>query len=162
MPGSHAALSTNSDNRLRADAAVLIQEQLRHLGIDARVELLEFNTLMTRNEAHDFDATIGAWGIDTSLDLKYALHSESIEEGYNYGCYSNVEVDRLIDRARRQADPESAKPILHRVQRILHEEQPYTFLWEPMRLYGIGSRVHGAEPNALSAYFNLEEWQVSP
>ena len=60
----------------------------------------EFNTLLEMNLSHQFDATLGAWGIDTSLDLKYAFHSDSIDQGYNYGGYHNVEVDRLIDVAR--------------------------------------------------------------
>ncbi|MEE9562028.1 MAG: ABC transporter substrate-binding protein, partial [Thermoanaerobaculia bacterium] len=65
-------LSTNTDSRIRVDAAVMIQEQLRRVGIDARVRRMEFNTLVDKNLEHDFDATLGAWGIDTSLDLTYA------------------------------------------------------------------------------------------
>lgn len=155
-------LETNGDNRVRADAAVMIQDQLQRIGVDARVALAEFNSLWDRHERHEVDAIIGAWGIDTSLDLKYAFHTNSIDHGKNYGCYSNPEVDDLIDRARRQADPAAAAPLLHRIQRILHEEQPYTFLWEPVRLYGMAKRLRDASPNASSAYFNLEEWWLAP
>ncbi|MFQ5527266.1 MAG: ABC transporter substrate-binding protein [Thermoanaerobaculia bacterium] len=155
-------LSTNGDNRLRADAAVLIQEQLRQVGVDAQVALVEFNRLNDDNAAHDFDATIGAWGIDTSLDLTYAFHSDSIDNGYNYGCYSNAEVDKEIEVARRQREPLEAQTHLARVQQLIHEEQPYTFLWEPMRLYGLSSQLRDAEPNQLSAFFNLEEWWLAP
>lgn len=155
-------LATNGDNQTRADAVVLIQAQLRRVGIDAQVSLLEFNSLWERHQDHGVDAILSAWGIDTSLDLKYAFHTESIENGKNYGCYSNPEVDELIARARRQARPETAAPLLHRIQQILHEEQPYTFLWEPMRLYGVSKRLQNAQPNPLSAYFNLEEWWLTP
>lgn len=153
-------LATNGDNRTRADAAVIIQEHLRRIGVEARVSLLEFNALWDRHERHEVDAMIGAWGIDTSLDLKYAFHTDSIADGKNYVCFSNPEVDRLIALARRQAEPEAAGPLLHRIQGILHEEQPYTFLWEPMRLYGVSGRIANAQPNPLSAYFNLEEWRL--
>ena len=155
-------LTTNGDNRLRADAAVLIQEQLRSIGVDAQVVLLEFHRLVANNAEGDFDATIGAWGIDTSLDLKYAFHTYAIENAHNYVCYSNAEVDRGIDLARRQLEPSQARPYFDLVQEILHREQPYTFLWEPMRLYGVSHRLREAKPNQLSAYFNLEEWWLAP
>lgn len=155
-------LSTNGDNRIRADAAVLIQEQLQRIGVEARVNLVEFNRLVDDVRAHNFDATIGAWGIDTSLALRYAFHTDAIEDAHNNGCYSNETVDRAIELARKQREPIGAKPHLDRVQQILHHEQPYTFLWEPMRLYGVSRRVRDAEPNQLSAYFNLEEWWLAP
>ena len=92
-------LSTNTDSRIRVDAAVMIQEQLRRVGIDARVQRMEFNTLVDKNLEHDFDATLGAWGIDTSLDLTYAFHTDSIDNGYNFGGFVDPEVDRLLDQA---------------------------------------------------------------
>jgi len=153
-------LSTNSDNQVRLDAAMMIQSQLAEIGVDARVLGLEFNTLVDRNIEHDFDATIGAWGIDTTLDLRYAFHSSSRDSGYNYGCFSDPEVDRLIGEIRRQPTFELARPLLHDLQRIIHEQQPYTFLWEPRRTDGAAIRLRGLAPNLLSAYYNLEEWWV--
>ncbi len=156
-------LSTNGDNRLRADAAVMIQEQLRRIGVDAQVSLLDLNRMIEDNKTHGFDATIAAWGIDTSLDVKHQFHTDSIGSGgSNYGCYSNAELDQTIDLARRQREPSDAQPYFDRLQEILHEEQPYTFLWEPMRLYGVSTRLRDASPNQLSAYFNLEEWWLAP
>lgn len=154
-------ITTNAGNTLRADALVLIQEQLARVGIDAHPRLLEMNTLVQANLAHDFDATLGAWGIDTTLDLSYAFHSDSIEDGYNYGGYSDPEVDRLLDEISGLATPEAAKPLLVEVQRILHRDQPYTFLWEPMRIVGVRNRLRDAHPNPLYTYFGLEEWWLS-
>lgn len=155
-------LSTNADSRLRVDAAVMIQEQLRKAGIEARVRQMEFNTLIDKNIAHEFDATIGAWGIDTSLDLSYAFHSDSIEDGYNFGMYSNSEVDRLIEEARTLSDLQRLAPIVREIQHHLHQDQPYTFLWEPRRLIGARNRLQHAQPNPLNSYFHLEEWWLSP
>ncbi len=154
-------LSTNSGNQVRADAAVMIKTDLARIGVDVRLRQLEFNTLIQSNEAHDFDATIGAWSIDTSLDLKYAFHSDSIENGHNYGCYVNAELDELIDDAKTQVDIVDAVPLLHRAQEILHQEQPYTFLWEPTRLNGVSRSLRGAQPNPLSAYFRIEDWWLA-
>lgn len=155
-------LSTNADNRLRMDAAQIIQQQLAAVGVDARPVGLEFNTLVARNLSGDYDATIAAWGVDTSLDLGYAFHSESIDGGYNYGCYESRIVDRLIDETRRQPDLEKARQLLFDLQRAIHVDQPYTFLWEPRRLDGLSRRLRGAAPSALGAFVDLEEWWLAP
>ena len=154
------SLTTNSGNRLRSDAAVMIQYQLLKIGVEVVVRNIEFNTLLELNQSHQFDATLAAWGIDTSLDLKYAFHSESIEQGYNYGGYRNLEVDRLIDQASQRTDPVALEQDLWRIQQLLHDDQPYTFLWEPRRFTAVRNRVQGVRSNPLSAYFQLHRWRL--
>lgn len=154
-------LMTNTGTPVRRDAAVMIQDQLHRIGIDARPRLLEFNTVNDLTQRHRFQAFLGAWAIDTSLDLKYAFHSDSVQGGYNFGGYSNPELDRLIDRARRELDPGAAKQDLFAIQRILHRDQPYTFLWEPQRLAGGSARIRGAELNPLSDFYNLRSWWIA-
>ncbi|MCZ7649902.1 MAG: ABC transporter substrate-binding protein [Thermoanaerobaculia bacterium] len=155
-------LVTNAGNRVRVDAAVMIQAQLARVGIEVRPRPLDLNTLNERALAHEFDAILSGWGIDTSMDLRFAFHSEEAEGGYNFGGYANPEVDRLIDSVRRQADLEAAKPLFDRLQEILHEEQPYTLLWEPRRLAAARSTLRDAQPNALATFFRLEEWWLAP
>jgi peptide/nickel transport system substrate-binding protein len=152
-------LTTNSSNRMRADAVVMIQEQLRRVGVDAKPRTMEIHTLTEKNLAHEFDATLSGWAVDTTLDIKAYFHSSEADGGYNFGDYRNAEVDRLLDSARRASSPELAKPDLVAIQRIVHREQPYTFLWEPQRICALDEELENVEPNALSAYFNLPEWR---
>jgi peptide/nickel transport system substrate-binding protein len=155
-------LTTNSSNRTRGDALVLLQEQLRKIGVEARPRTMEIHTLTEQNIAHEFDATLSGWAVDTTLDLKPYFHSSEADEGYNFGDYRNAEVDRLLDSARRAASPELARPDLVAIQKILHREQPYTFLWEPKRICAVRDDLAGVAPNALSSYFNLPEWRRIP
>ena len=154
-------LAVNGDNLQRADAAILIQAQLARVGVEAHVRLLDFHALVERLDAHDFDAALGAWGIDTSLDLWYAFHSQAITEGYNSGGYSNREVDRLIDAARRAHDQAALLRPLRRIQEILHRDQPYTFLVEPLGLDAHRRRVEGVDPSALGSFRDLASWRTS-
>ena len=154
-------LLTNAGNEIRRDATVMIQEQLRQVGIEARPATLETNTLVAQLGRHDFDAAILSYSIDTSLDISYAFHSSSIKDGFNYGAYSNPEIDRLLDEFRLQTDPQAAKARLVRAQEILHAEQPYTFLWEAQRADAASARLQDPRPNALSAYFHIREWWLS-
>ena len=155
-------LLTPSSSRLRTDAAVMIQADLRRIGVEARVRQIEFTTMTAKLRSREFDAAVSAFNIDTSLDLTYAFHSGSIDDGLNFGGYSNAEVDRLIEAARSSRDPAEMGRLLWRIQGILHHEQPFTFLWEPQRLNGVSRRLRGVRPNPLSTLFAIEEWWLAP
>lgn len=154
-------LLANAGNPIHCDAAVLIQAQLAQVGITVRLRRLDFHSLLDRLDAGDFDAAIGSWGIDTSLDLGYAFHSESIVDGYNSGAYANPRVDALIEAARSAPELERRREILFELQRILHHDQPYTFLWEPPRFDAHSRRLQGVQSNPLSSLFRLREWSLA-
>ena len=134
-------------------------EQLRKVGIAATARTIEIHALSAAHRKHDFDATISGWAIDTTLDLTPYFHSSESAGGYNIGSYQSLEADRLLEAARRAETPQAALPDLLRLQQVLHADQPFTFLWEPQRLCGVRADLIDVQPNAISAYFNLPDWQ---
>ena len=150
-------LSTTGTDPLRRDAVVLIQQQLRRAGIDARPAFHEPGTQLARLGEHDFDGALAAWGIDTGMDMRYAFHSGEAGDS-NWGRYADPDVDALLDRIAAEPDPARALPLYHQVQRLLHRDQPYTFLWEPQSLIGLAERL-SATPSALRTLEGLDEWR---
>jgi peptide/nickel transport system substrate-binding protein len=155
-------LLTNSSSSIRVDATVMIQEQLRRIGIEVKVRSLGFGSLNALVSDHDFDAFLLGWIADTSLDQTSIFHTDSIDGASNFGGYSNPELDRLIDLTNTDLDFEDRTNVLHEIQAIIHHDQPYTFLWESKRLAGISKRVQGATPNALDALYKIETWWLLP
>jgi peptide/nickel transport system substrate-binding protein len=155
-------LTTNAGNQPRVDALVMIQEQLKRIGVRAQPKILEFHTLVQENDRGTYDGTLTGISMDTSLDLRYGYHSASIQTGDNFSRYSNPEIDRLIDAASDQIDSSRSLPFLLQIQEILHQDQPITFLWESQRLLGLNRRIRDARPNSLSLFANLEEWHIEP
>jgi peptide/nickel transport system substrate-binding protein len=159
-------LSSNAGNQQRADAAVMIQQQLKKVGVQAVPRTLEFNTLVDQANKGKIAALIIGLSLDTSLDLTGNFHSSQIpspsNEGSNFERYRNPEVDRLIDEIAATPDILSARPKLEQLQQILYRDQPVTLLWESQRLSPISKRIHDAKPNALRSLFNLKDWWVEP
>jgi peptide/nickel transport system substrate-binding protein len=155
-------VTSNAGNQIRNDAAVMIQQQLKKVGIEATPRILEFNTLVADTGTGNFDATITGFSIDTSLDLSGNFHSRSVGGGENYFHYANPEMDRLLDTAARQKELADALPYLHQIERLIHRDQPATFLWESQRLAAFNKRLHDARPNVQNAFFNLKDWWVEP
>ena len=159
-------LPSNAGNQQRADAAVMIQEQLKKVGIRATPRAMEFNTLIAQSNAGKLPAMILGLSLDTSLDLTGNFHSHSIpgsgREGSNFERYANPELDRLIDHVAAEPDILKARPALDQIQQILYRDQPVTFLWESQRLAPVNKRVHDAKPNVIRSFFNLKDWWVEP
>lgn len=152
-------LVTTSNNQQRRDTLVLIQDQLRRAGIVVEPAFSEPSAWRAKVAAHDFDGALATWGIDTALDLRYGFDSRDPQET-NWGRYANPEVDRLLDEIDRQPDRAAAKAQLARLQHVLHEDQPYTFLWEPPVLLGMDARLR-ATPSALSTFTGLADWSFA-
>jgi peptide/nickel transport system substrate-binding protein len=126
-------LITNSGNDTRRDVAVLVQRQLREIGIDVTLELYEWSVFLKDfiNAKH-FDACILGWGLSVDPDAYEIWHSSQIEKGFNFVSYRNPEVDRLWEEGRREYDVEKRKKIYWRIHELMAEDQPYTFLYVPL------------------------------
>ena len=152
----------NAGNQERIDAAVMIQDQLRKIGVKAQPLTLEWNSLDEKMTGGRFDAVIMGLGLETTLDVSAYFGSESINSELNFGAYSNREVDELLAKIRSQLKLEDAKPHLYRLQRVLRDEQPQTLLWESKRLVGLSRRVQGANPNPIGTLDGLRYWWLYP
>jgi peptide/nickel transport system substrate-binding protein len=154
-------LATNAGNQERIDTTVMIQENLRKVGIEVRPRVLEWNTMSSSTTQGKFEAVVIALTIETSLDLTAYFHTDAIGEELNFGGYSNPEVDALLEDSRQQTDLEDTRPYLYRIQEILHRDQPQTILWESQRLTGLSARVQNARPNAVSSVYDIHKWWLS-
>jgi len=154
-------LITNTGNRQREDALVLIQDQLRRIGVDVEPQALEFNTMVEKVNGGTYDATIAGWVIPTTFDYRF-MYATSEIGGTNFVGYSDPKTDAVLDAMRAVPDREAMGPYLRELGEIQRRDQPYTLLWQSQRVSGLRARVHGAEPNHLYSLFNLREWWVEP
>jgi peptide/nickel transport system substrate-binding protein len=155
-------LITNAENQTRREVAVAIQNDLLKLGVKMEIQLYEFNTFMRHILDRNFDAVLSGWRIATKPDLSSLFHTEAIKSGHNIVSYSNPYFDKLNDSAAVLNNLASAKKIWDEIQEILYEDQPYTFLYEPVRINGISNRIkiETVKMNSISFLFNLHEWEL--
>jgi peptide/nickel transport system substrate-binding protein len=89
----------------RARFAVLIQEQLRAVGVAARVEPLEFTAFMERLATRRFDAVINVWNLDnpSPWGVQELWGSAAARTG------GQLELRRLRERRLRRRDRQRAR-----------------------------------------------------
>lgn len=153
---------TNQGNALRAATAQIIQYRLRQVGIDMKIRTLEWTAFI--NDFIDkrrFEAVVLGWTLGQDPDIYDIWHSSKTgDKELNFVGYSNPEVDRLLIAGRKTFDRKTRAKIYGRIQEILAEDQPYTFLYVPMALPLIHSRFRGIDPAPAGITYNFIRWWV--
>jgi peptide/nickel transport system substrate-binding protein len=109
--------------------ATVYKEDLAKAGVEMNIRLLEWATFVETTHNLKFDAMIMGWQLDPEQDPYQIWHSSQAEQGSNYPGLKNPEVDRIIEEARREFDHAKRSEMYHRMSAIIHDEQPYTFLF---------------------------------
>jgi ABC-type transport system substrate-binding protein len=137
-------LVTNNGNPQRKAIMTVAQEAWRRLGIDCKVQAFEWSVFIEEFvHKGDFDAFVLAWvGADINPD-KYPLWHSSQTDPYelNYTGYQSAEADALMDRIRIEYDPEAQVQLTHQLHRRVAEDQPCTFLYEPVKPVVLDKRI---------------------
>lgn len=157
-------LMANVENPIRTDIAQVVQANLRKVGVDVEVRIFEWQTQLARHRARDFEAVISSWVLDNFRVDPYALfHSaEAAKPGsYNRSGYANPLVDRWIDAGRATLDPDSAARTWSEFNRVLQEEQPFTFLLWYRGLAGVSDRLEDVRMDARGQLVTAAEWTTA-
>lgn len=120
------------------------KEDARKAGVEINIKNIEWNSFIKLIDERNFDAVRLAWtGGGVDWDPKQIWHSSSSSgAGSNFINYSNKEVDRLIDQARKLYDKEERIKILRKVHGIISSEYPYIFFFNmKYSLYAHTKRV---------------------
>ena len=152
----------NQGNNERIKVATILQQQFKAIGVQVSIRTVEWAAFL-KEFVHPgrFDALILAWNILDDPDIFDVWHSSAISEnGLNFVHYRNEEVDSLLEQARATADRAARKRMYDRFQEILHEDQPYLFLYVPYALPMVQARFRGIEPAPAGISYNFDRWWV--
>jgi peptide/nickel transport system substrate-binding protein len=156
-------LVTNYGNQLRSDILVTVQDMLKKIGIKVNVAALEWTIFLEKVKSGDYDAQINSWRVGGKADLAPIWSCEArIPPGFNRVNYCNPLVDSLNTAATGMLDFEQAKPLFWRIQELIYEDQPYTFLNVLDARDVVHRRFRDVKPDAISMYHYLQDWWVSP
>lgn len=153
---------TNQGNKEREQAATIIQEQLKKIGVKVNVRILEWSTLIHQYiDKKNFDAILLGWSMSQDPDCYDIWHSEKTKEGeYNFISYKNPQVDILLTLGRKTFDLEERKKIYNKIHKLIADDQPYAFLYVRDSLVAIDKRFQGIKVEPLGIGYNFTKWYV--
>jgi peptide/nickel transport system substrate-binding protein len=139
---------------------LVLQEELRKYGIMASVRELDWTIFLDDVKNHKFDAVTLAWSMPASEPDEYQVwhSSQAANKGSNHISYKNARVDQILEAYRREFEPKKRIELYREFQRILNEDQPYTFLFVRKSVTAVQRRFHGV--NIYPAGLRPLEWWV--
>ncbi len=112
--------------------AIVIQQQLREVGIGVEIRSYEFATFYADIVHGNFQMYSLRWiGDNLNPDIFDAIfNSKNVPpDGKNRGYYSNPRVDQLIQMAQVEPDRELRKKYYDEIQETVAQDLPYVSLW---------------------------------
>jgi len=139
--------------------AKLLKDDAAKAGIEVIVDPVEWSVFIERQNNRQFEAATAGWGGAVMEDPYQIWHSSQIAgRGSNLVGFSNPEADAIMEEARRTLDEEKRIKLYRRFLRILHEEQPYTFLFTRPTFRFLDRRFENVKIHKLG--LNELEWYV--
>lgn len=154
-------LNLNDGNTTRAQAAQIIQANLKEVGIDVKIEILEWGTYLQNTADGGYQAYLGGWISGTSdadIVLYPLLDTKSIGGAGNRSRYSNADFDKEVEAARKVVDPEQRKEHYKNAQIIAEADSPLVPLYYKNENVGLNKRIKGFtyDPTNMHKLENLE------
>jgi peptide/nickel transport system substrate-binding protein len=140
-------IKINSGNAVRKSVALVLLDELRKHGIDASVRELDWTIFLNDVKNHQFDAMVLGWQMSTTEPDAYQVwhSSQAANKGSNAISYKNARVDEILEMYRREFDPQKRIRLYNEFQKIISDEQPYTFLYLPKRVSALQRRFENVE-----------------
>ncbi|MGM9974352.1 MAG: glutathione ABC transporter substrate-binding protein [Clostridiaceae bacterium] len=143
--GFKTTIWTN-DSAVRMDICTILQNQLKQIGIEVEVKVVEWGAYLAGTAKGEHDMFILGWTTVTG-DADYGLyslfHSSQFGDAGNRTFYSNDKIDELLDLGRKSVNPEERVKAYKEVQEIVNDEAPWVFLYNAEYLDGARSNVKG-------------------
>ncbi len=131
-------LITNNGNLIRKNLMTIAQNSWKKIGVKVNAQVFEWAVFLGDFvNTGDFDAVVLGWSMGIDPDLYQIWHSSQAgPQQLNFVGYKSARADELILRIRQEYNRDQQRQLTHELHRLIHEDQPYTFLYAPL-----GTRV---------------------
>lgn len=151
-------LSLPNTSGIRRQLALLVQEQLRQLGVAIDLQQLDFPLWVERRTAGRFDIDFSSISQDPSPSG--LTQGWTCTGGTNVARYCDPTVDSLLEQAvLGRGDPSRTwLAVLRRIE----ADAPATFLYAPTYVYAVRRRFENVTISPVSSWLMLWEWSPGP
>jgi peptide/nickel transport system substrate-binding protein len=131
--------------------------------VDVQIQPQEFQSMLQRYKAREYDAVLANWSLDTfKVDPSplFSCAQAQVKNSANRTGYCNPRADALMEQGLRATDAAQAKGIWAQYGQVLNEDQPITFLYWSEDMAGLGPRPRNVETDARSKIVNIRDWWI--
>jgi peptide/nickel transport system substrate-binding protein len=145
-------------------AAVLMQDQLRGVGVGMDIEPIDHAALAARLSAHNFDAALIELDWDPSpLSARQLWGTPADASGgsANFGGYTSPAFDAAIESAATATDSSTARAALSRAWQTLADDAPAIWLYDLQRVAAVRRCIRPSGVRADAWWSALADWTIA-
>ncbi|MFT5179578.1 MAG: peptide/nickel transport system substrate-binding protein [Candidatus Paceibacteria bacterium] len=146
--------------------AEVIVRSWRDIGADVELKVFEPNDLNQNViRARKYDALLFGEIIGRDLDLYAFWHSSQRNDpGLNIADYANIDVDKLIEKARVLDEKEERIETYREIEKNIIKDIPAVFLYSPFFTYVVPEELKGKITENITTpserFLNINEWYL--
>jgi ABC-type transport system substrate-binding protein len=143
--------------------AEIIKENCRKIGVEVTIAPAKWALLLQKLNKKEFDAAMLGWALSWRSDPYQIFHSSQadVSDSSNHVGYRNAEVDRLIEQLRVTFDEKKQAALYQHIDRLIYEDQPYTFLFADKATAAYDARIENLKCYLLRPCYDVREWYSS-
>lgn len=142
----------------REFAATIVKRDLRKIGVDVEIEMLETSLFFSNLFERKLDAWIAGWTVPLDLDLEAFWGSDLSKNFFNVCGYQNPEIDKIFGELKKVKSENQKIELLHQFQEILYKDQPVTFLYWIDNIIAYNSKLKNTKFNPIAYTNRIWEW----
>ena len=158
-----ALVPAPSANRVRA--SVIVQEQLRRVGVDLVIERLEGQAFGAARDAGRFDLVFHGIATTPSVRGLRSTWASRTPEGngrLNAGNFRDAAFDGALESGLAARDPARTRREIHAAYRRVVDDAAAIWLYEPVQVAGIHHRFRTPAWRSDAWWRTIGEWRLDP
>lgn len=147
-----------SNYQMHVDTAQIIAEQLKNIGVTAKIETIEWTTWLSDvYSGRKYEGTIV--GLSGKLDPYSILRRYTSDYKSNFFNFKDAEYDKLIQNAKDATADEIIVANYKKAQEILRDKQAAIYIMDPKLITTLDKKISGFEYYPLS-YINFSKMNI--
>lgn len=131
----------------------LVQSSYREAGIEVTLAPMEWGAFVGKVDAGEYEACSLALNLDPNPDLRPNWHSSQVPpNGMNHSFYRSPKADAIMDDLAIVFDREVAKILYAELQRVIADDQPFTFLHNVSVAWGVRERIGNVKASPIGLW----------
>ncbi|WBW99397.1 peptide-binding protein [Oceanirhabdus sp. W0125-5] len=150
-------------NKVREASAPLIQQNLKAIGIEVELLIMEFGTLLEQVcDELDFDLYLMAWGLSVDPDQTGIWHSSITGPGgWNTPGFINKKSDELLAKGTLTLDQSEREKIYNQWARLMNDEMPSVFLYSQVDGRAYSPKIKGLKIFPYGNFYNIHKIYIA-
>lgn len=151
---------SNIGNPIREYAANIIKNNLKEVGIEARIIFIDKAGFIDGLINKKYDAWLSGWTVQIPINLDNFSNPNSEKGMFNFSSYNNQDVNELLSRLNPADSQDKYITTYKTISKIFKDTEPITVLFWQDNIIAYNKKIKNISFSPLGLYVDAWEWEI--